>query len=50
MRNELPFAGTRENQCVNGELSRRPFYDHDIALLIALSLEICLSYNEFLKC
>lgn len=48
MRNELPFAGTRENQCVNVGLSRRPFCDRDIVLL-TLSLEICLLYDEFLK-
>lgn len=38
MRNELPFAGTRENRRVSVELSRRPFCDRDINRVIVKNL------------
>lgn len=45
MRNELPFAGTRENRRVSVELSRRPFCDHDINRVIVKNL----LYNDIFK-
>lgn len=47
MRNELPFAGTRENRRIKALNFRdAPFV---IAILIVLSLKICLSYNDIFK-
>lgn len=45
MRNELPFAGTRENLRVSVELSRRPFCDRDINRVIVKNL----LYNDIFK-
>lgn len=45
MRNELPFAGTRENRRVSVELSRRPFCDRDINRVIVKNL----LYNDIFK-